>query len=162
MTQIYSKEIKKIAQNKKLLEKSLKIKISWAGNILEIHAEPEDKYIATQVIEAINLGFSVQDALLIIDGENLFEEIYIKGQTKRHDIARIRGRVIGSRGKALKTLESLTDCIISIKDNTIGIIGREKDVEKAARALKRIISGSKHSSVYSSLEKQRAEEKQSF
>ena len=162
MPQIYIEEPRKLIQNKKEIEKILNIKFSIKNNIISIEAKAEDEFIATKVIEAINLGFKVPDALLLKDEEYTFQRINIKDLTKRKDLKRVRGRVIGTKGKALDTIEALTDCILSIHDNSIGIIGRTEDIKKAADALKRIIQGSEHSSVYSSLERQRATEKQSL
>jgi len=160
--QIYSDNIRKIFQNKKKIETALNIKLSKKQGIVFIKGKAEDEHFGLQVIEAINLGFSVDKALLLKDEEFVFEKINIKDLTKRHDLERVRGRIIGTRGRALDTLESLTDCYISLHDNSVGIIGKAEDIENARYALERIIQGSKHSNVYAYLEKKRAEEKQSF
>lgn len=158
--QIYSENTRKIMQNRKKIETALNIKISRKQNIFFIEGKPENEHFALQVIEAINLGFSVDKTLLLKDEEFVFIRINIKDLTKRNDLDRVRGRVIGTHGRALDTLEALTDCYISLHDNTVGIIGKAIDIEKAKYALERIIQGSKHSNIYSHLEKQKALEKQ--
>jgi len=157
--QIYSENSKKIMKNKSLIEKELNIKLSSKENIIYIDGKPEEEYFALQIIEAINLGFTIKKALLLKDPEFTFNQIPIKSVTKRQDLERIRGRIIGKHRKALDTIESLTECDISLHDNVIGIIGLAQDVEKASYALQNLIRGSKHSSVFSYLEKQRALEK---
>ena len=162
MPQIYVEEPRKLIQNKKEIEKALKIKFSIKNNIITFKANAEDEFIATQAIEAINLGFKIRDALLLKEEDHTFQRVNIKDLTKRKDLKRIRGRIIGTKGKVLDTIEILTDCLLSIHDNSIGIIGRAENTEKAKEAIERIIQGSEHSSVFSSLERQRAEEKQSL
>jgi len=157
--QIFSENSRKIMQNKKLIEKELPIKISSKQGIIYIKGRPEDEFFALQIIEAINLGFKVPEALMLKDPEFVFEKINIKDLTKRHDLERIRGRIIGTHGKAKQTIESLTDCIISLHDNVVGIIGHSENIDDASTAVQNLIRGSKHSKVYSFLERQRALEK---
>jgi len=159
MGQIYTEEPRKIIKNKKIIQNSLNIKLKIKENIVEIQAEPEQESRAIQVIEAINLGFKLHDALLLKDDEFSFEKVNIKNVTKRKDIKRIRGRIIGTHGKALDTLESLTGCILSVHDSTVGIIGKPDDLSLASTSIKKLIQGSDHSKVYSSLERQIAEER---
>ena len=159
MQEIYSKNIRKILQNKRKLEKKLAVKITNKGGILFVKGEAEQEYLAIQIIEAINLGFTTEKALLLTEEDFILEKINIKDLTKRHDLERIRGRIIGTKGKTKKTIESLSDCFVSLHDNTVGIIGRAEDIEKAMQALTSIIQGSKQSKVYSSLERKRSKER---
>jgi len=85
------------------------------------------------------------------------EIINIKEHTNRKDLARIRARIIGTRGKALKTLSDLTECNFEIKENRIGIIGDVENIENAQKAIISIIKGAKHSNIYSFLEKHHPE-----
>ena len=159
MQEIYSEDVGKILQNKKKLEQTLKVKITNKGKIIFVEGKAEQEYIAIQVIEAINLGFTSQQALLLQDEDFIFEKINIKDLTKRHDLERIRGRIIGTRGKTKEIIQNLSDCFISLHNNTVGIIGRAEDIEKAMQALTSIIQGSKQSKVYSYLERERGKEK---
>jgi len=158
MQEIYSKNTRKILQNKKKLEEKLKVKITNKDKILFIEGKAEDEYIAIEVIEAINLGFTADKALFLTE-EFILEKINIKDLTKRHDLERIRGRIIGTQGRTKKTIESLSECFISLYNNTIGIIGRAEDIEKAMQALTSLIQGSKQSKVYSYLEREKSKEK---
>ena len=158
MQEIYSENTGKILQNRKKLERTLQVKITNKGKILFVEGKAEDEYTAIQVIESMNLGFTADKALLLTE-DFLLEKINIKDVTKRHDLKRVRGRIIGTKGKTKKTIENLTDCFISLQDNTVGIIGRAEDIEKAMQALTSIIRGSKQSKVYSYLERERSKEK---
>lgn len=163
MGQIYVENPRKIIQNRKEIVQSLNVKnLTIKNNILTFNIDPEKDILATQVFEAINLGFKVRDALVIAEEGNSFKKINIKDITKRNDLARVRGRVIGKQGKALETLESLTNCLISVHDSAIGIIGRTEDIMMADEAIRKLIRGSDHSKVYSSVERLKAEEKQSL
>ena len=157
--QLYVESINKIIQNKKILEESFKIKLSNKGHLLFIDGKAEDEYLALEAIEALNLGFSIKEVLLLKNDEFVFEKIYIKNITKRRNMSQVRGRVIGEGGKALRVIEELSDAYISVHDNMVGVIGEVDNVKKAIYALKRIIAGSKHSAMYSYLEKQKVIEK---
>lgn len=159
MSQIYVEEYKRISQNKKRIEKELGIKISLKDNVLTFEAKPEDELKITQFFDALNIGFRLNDALLIKEEDMSFEKINIKDVTKRGNLKTIRGRILGTHGKAIETLSNLTDCKISLHDSSVGIIGRTEDVARGSEALKRIIKGSKHGHVFAFLEEQRALEK---
>ena len=83
----------------------------------------------------------------------IFEIINIKEHTNRQDFSRVRARIIGRRGKTLKTLCQLTKCYFELKDNNIGIIGYPEFIKNAQEAVISIIRGSKQSNVYKFLEK---------
>ena len=83
----------------------------------------------------------------------IFQKINIKNITRRNDLERIRARIIGTKGKTLRTLQSLTNCEFSIKNNEIGIIGPVEEIEEAIQAATSLVQGSKQGNVYSRLEK---------
>ena len=72
---------------------------------------------------------------------------------------RIRARAIGTGGKARRTVEHLTDTYVTIYGKTIGIIGDFEGVKLARRAFESLLSGSRHSTIYSWLEKQKKDKK---
>ena len=154
MVQIYCEFPRKVMQNKKTIEQKFKIKISKKGKIIFLEGGAEAEFLATQFIEAINTGFTVTKAYSLAEENFIFEKINIKDVTKRHDLERVRARIIGTKGKVLGTLEELTNCYISQHDNSVGILGKEEDVPLAKNAIIRIIEGAKHSNVYAYLEKQ--------
>ena len=156
---IYSLVSRKIYQNKKALEDSLKVKLNIKNGIVTIEGDAPDEFVALQVIEAINLGFTIPKALFLREENTTFEKLLIKSIIKRNDLSQVRGRVIGTNRKVLDTIESLTDTFIVLHENTVGIIGSIENVSNASYVLKRIIAGSKHANMYAWLEKKKAEER---
>ncbi len=159
MKTLYSPYINKIRKNKTRLEKALKVKISFSGKTVLIDGNPIEEFLALQVIEAINLGFTVPKALLLKDEDFIFRKINIKSLTRRRDLERIRGRIIGTRGKTKELIENLSDCFVSLHDNTVGIIGRIEDIESATQSIESLIRGKKQGKVYSYLERERSKRK---
>ena len=157
MKTLISEKIPRILKNKTRLEKLLKIKISNRGKETVIEGTPENEFTAEKVIDAINFGFPYSHATEIKKQDLEFEIINLKDYTKKHDYERIRGRIIGKGGKALRNLSELSDCFIEINENRIGIIGEPLNVKNAIEALTQIIRGSKHGNVYKGLEKSKPE-----
>ncbi len=153
MKTIISEKLPRILKNKKRLEKILNIKITNRGKEVNISGKPEAEYAAEKVIDALNFGFPFSTAVFIKENDFIFEIISIKDYTKRHDLERIRARIIGKQGKTLKTLSNLSQCHFEIKDNSVGIIGSPECIKNAQESIISIIKGSKQTNVYSHLEK---------
>jgi len=160
--QIYSITARKISQNKRHIEQSLNVRLDVRGNIIFFSGKAEDELVCREVIEAINLGFSVSQALDLKHEDSAFEKILIKSLSKRKDLSQVRARIIGSGRKVLRTIESLTGAEIVVHENIVGIIGPVECVKKASFAVKKIIMGSKHTNVYAWLEQQVAIEREKF
>tara|TARA_Y100000310_G_scaffold328062_1_gene395468 strand:- start:14602 stop:15105 length:504 start_codon:yes stop_codon:yes gene_type:complete len=146
-------KLPRITKNKAKLEKTLEVKISNRGKEVSIQGKAEDEYIAEKVIDALNFGFPYSAAISIKTEENIFEILNIKDHTKSHDLKRVRGRIIGTEGKVLKTLSNLSGCAIERRENEMGIIGPPENIENAQNAIISIIKGSKQTNVYAGLEK---------
>ncbi len=155
MRKIIAEKVIRIIKNKSNLEKELNVKLNISGKEITIVGESEDEYVAERVIEAISFGFPISNALSIKKQEFLFEILNIKDYTNQKDLERVRGRVIGKDGKALKTLSNLSECSIEILGNKLGIIGEAECVKNVEEACKALIKGTKHANVYSYLEKHR-------
>ena len=155
MQKIYVENIKEVLRNKNKLEKELEIKMKYKGKDVFVDGKAEKEFIAIEVLKAINLGFSVNSALMLKQENFILQTINIKDVTKRNDLKTIKSRIIGTHGKTLKTLKNLTDCNLSLQDNQIGIIGDIEEIADAIQAITSIIQGSKQSNVYGKLEKQR-------
>jgi ribosomal RNA assembly protein len=157
MKKIICEKVIRIIKSKGNLEKELNVKIDIDGKEVSISGEPEDEYIAEKVIEALDFGFPFSAALGIKKEDILFETLNIKEFTNQKDFARVRGRVIGKDGKALKTISNLSDCHVEISGNKLGIIGNCENIRNVEEACKLLIKGSKHANVYAYLEKHRME-----
>ena len=160
MKVIISEKISRIIKAQKKLETKLEVKISNRGKEVTIEGSPEDEYTAEKVIDALNFGFPFSTALSIKQEDLIFEIINIKDHTTRKDLSRVRARIIGTKGKTLNTLTTLTDCEFSLSDNNVGIIGNVEEIEDAKQSIISLIQGSKQSNVYARAEKQRKRKKE--
>jgi len=151
-TLIYEKT-GRIIKNKNRLEKELKVEISNKGKEITIDGLPEDEYFAEKVLTALEFGFPFSVALLVKEEDNIFETLNIKKYTHKKDLEKIRARIIGTKGKTLRTLTELTKCHFALKDNHLGIIGEPEYIKIATEAMISLIQGSKQANVYAFLEK---------
>ncbi len=151
--------IGKKGEIKKGIEKSTgtKIKIdSDEGDVLITSSDNLKAYETKMIIQAIGRGFSPENAALLLSEENTLEIIDIAdftGKSKKK-MLRVRGRIIGTSGKAKKRIEELTHTRVSVYGKTIAIIGEVVNVATAKRALESLLQGSPHSSVFLWLERQ--------
>lgn len=142
-----------LKKEKDNLEKKLNVKISIQGRRIVLEGSPFDEYEASIVLNAINFGFSIKNALSLKEEDTLFRKLNIKDYTRRKDLRDVRARIIGKKGKTKNTIESITGCKTVLKENTLGIIGSAEEIEEATTALKNLIKGSKQANIYSFLEK---------
>jgi len=162
LEQVYCENIGKVIKNKEIIESSIKVKLDIKGKVIVIGGAAEQTFIALQVIEAIDLGFSVNQALDLKQEDFILKKIPIKEISRRTDLSQVRARIIGTKRRALNTIEDLTGCSIVLHDNTVGIIGGIEDVKRAEYALTNLIRGSEHANVYRYLEEQNAKRKLEF
>ncbi len=134
---------------KKLLEKKCKIKITVnrEGDV-EASGEEIDVYFAQEIIKAIGRGFEPETALKLLDDDYQFYLIELREYAHTEKaLERIKGRIIGERGKIKTEIEGATDSYISIYGKTVGIISRFDSIEYAKEAIYRLASGAMHISV---------------
>lgn len=117
---------------------------------------------ATEVIHAIARGFSPEKALRLFEDESLiFETIDLSEITRTEkDLQRIRGRIIGKRGKTREIFEALTNVRVSVYGKTVCLIGHPEQNSVAKKGIEMLLEGSSHGPVYKFLEKKRSELKQ--
>lgn len=145
----------KKGETKKKIEKNTKteLKISKEGDVI-IKGESIDVYVTKLIIKAIGRGFNPNIALKLLNEKNTLEVIdikeYIGGSEKK--IKRMKGRLIGTQGRAWKMLESKTNTDVSIFGKTIAIIGEIEDVNLARRAFEKLLGGAPHGKVYKFIE----------
>lgn len=159
MQEIYVENIREILRNKKLLEKELNVKISNKGKNVFVDGEAENEYLTLEILDAVNIGFSVDKALSLKEEDMILQTINIKDLTKRHDLDRVRGRIIGIGGITIKTLKTLSQCELALNNNEVGIIGDANEIKDAIQAINSLIKGSKQGNVYSRLERKRKEKR---
>lgn len=150
-----AKTIGKIKASKNLLEKKLKVKIIISGRRVDIEGRSFDIFIAEQVLEAIDKNFSIEISLLLLDEDYVLEEIPIKEFTRKKNLSPVKARILGKKGRTIEIISELSDCYLTLTENTVAIIGPADRIRDAEHAVKSLISGAKQSKVYGYLEKAR-------
>lgn len=156
--------IGKDGEIKKYIEEMTGIKLiidSESGDVNlneEKCIEPNFILKVRDIVKAIGRGFSPKIAFRLFNDDVFFELIEIKDYIgkSRKDKIRIRGRLIGTKGKTKNAIETLTGANIIIYGDTVGIIGNDIELSVARTSIKMLLEGSEHSSVYRFLEKNRA------
>ena len=151
---------------KKRLEAEMGVKLEVDGRegLVKVKADSTlktDPFSATRVIEAIGRGFSPQRARGLLDEGTAFEVIDLRDYAGRsaNALERIRGRIIGLRGKSRRVIEELTSCYLSVYGRTVAIIGEAGEVQLASDAVRSLATGSQHKTVYNALQKARTKRK---
>jgi KH domain-containing protein len=151
--QIHSENLRKILGSKEEIERAFKIRITNRTNPLIIEGNPENEITAIGFFEAVDLGFSIPKALELKLDNFEFKKIKIKSIATRKNLSQVRARVIGKHRKVMDNIEYLTGCDLALHDNEVGIIGPSEAVSVAEEALRTLIAGSKHATIYAFLEK---------
>jgi ribosomal RNA assembly protein len=149
------------------IEKKLSIRLridSQTGDIqitlMPTAQDPTVLFKAKEIVTAIGRGFSPEHAFrLLEDDETMLEVIDLRETVGRSqsDMKRLKGRVIGKEGKTRRIIEELTEANISVYGHTISIIGEIDQVEIAKEAVRMLIRGSLHGTVYRFLHRKRRE-----
>jgi ribosomal RNA assembly protein len=132
------------------------VAVKLKGSVEE--AEP---FKAIAIINAISRGFSPERAFKLLSDNTMLEIIDLREYIgrSREALTRIKGRIIGLRGRARRVIEELTATEISVYGHTVAIIGEPDRVVLASEAVKRLASGSQHGSVYRMLQRERQKAK---
>ena len=151
---------------KRFLEGELGVKLSVDSRegLVTVSADSAlktDPFSAVRVIEAIGRGFSPQKARRLMDEGAALEVIDLRDYAghSTNSLDRIRGRVIGLRGKSRRVIEELTACHLSVYGRTVAIIGDAAEVPLASQAVRSLATGSQHKTVYNALQKARTKRK---
>jgi ribosomal RNA assembly protein len=152
---------------KERIEKQLGVEIgvdSETGDVnLNLSPNAEDPSLmfrAKELVTAIGKGFAPERAFrLIQDDEALLEVIDLREIFGRSssELRRVKGRIIGQKGKTRRIIEELTDAEVSIYGHTVTIIANADEMDITREAVKMLLQGRQHSSVYRFLNKKRRE-----
>lgn len=147
-------------KDKKELEdySSAKINVdSHEGDVTISGRDAVKLYTLREVIRAIARGFSPDTARLLLKPDYMLEVISLRdyGLDSKNKLTRVKARIIGTNGKARRTIEGLTGTFLSVYGKTISILGECTDVANAKRAVELLVKGSMHSTVYKWLEDQK-------
>jgi len=130
--------------------------ISGIGKIDDIQP-----FKAMEIVMAIGRGFSPENAMRLLKGENALHVIDLREFVGKSpaQVERIKGRIIGEGGKARTNMENLSGTNISVYGRTVSIIGSPTQLKLAVNAITSLSGGSMHGSVYSKLESARRRNK---
>ncbi len=142
----------------------VELKINSESGDIEVilktdQSDPAILFKAENVINAVGRGFSPAKALNLLDDDVIFEVIDLReavGKSKS-ELERIKGRLIGEKGKTRRIIEETSGAKISIYGHTIAIIGETEQLEVAKQAIEMLIKGSQHGTVYRYLHRKRGE-----
>ena len=150
---------------KAVIEHKLSVKLEIDGETGDVEVacgpegNPADMFRAKDIVTAIGRGFSPENAFKLLDEDAILIVIDLRELFGRSDsdIERVKGRVIGEKGKARRNLEELTGTKISLYGHTIAVIGDVEHCEVAREAVEMFIKGRTHSTVYRFLQAKRGE-----
>ncbi len=113
---------------------------------------------AREIVRAIALGFNPQKALKLLSDEYMLEVIDLSEYLpdKEEEYRRVKGRIIGRKGKAWKKIEEYTDTMLEVYRKTVAIIGKYENVKSAKKAVLMLIHGASHPTVFRFLKKEQA------
>ena len=123
--------------------------------------DPTTVLRARDVVAAISRGFSPERALDSLDDDIVLDIIDLRETFGRneHEIARLKGRVIGREGKIRRMIEEMTSAKVSVYGHTISMMGEYESVTAAREAIELLLKGKQHSTVYKLLRKIKSESK---
>jgi ribosomal RNA assembly protein len=153
---------------KAVIEKKLSVglKVDSESGDVQIMLSPTAKedptvlFRAREVVTAIGRGFSPNHAFRLLDDDETMLEVIDLRETvgrSQSDLKRLKGRVIGKEGKTRRIIEELSEANISVYGHTISIIGQADQAAIAREAVRMLIRGSLHGTVYRFLHKKRRE-----
>ena len=132
------------------------IMVSGNGSVEDIQP-----FKAVEIVTAIGRGFSPENAMKLLKGENTLHVIDLREFVGKSpsQVERIKGRIIGEGGKARTNMENLTGTHITVYGRTVAIIGTPTQLKLAINAISSLSGGSMHGSVYNKLEAARRRNK---
>jgi ribosomal RNA assembly protein len=144
-------------KNRKRIEKhfGVKITVKDEGEVT-IEGGGADAFFAKDVVQAIGRGFRAGEAVKLFKGDYSFHVIDLRDQlTTDNALRRMKGRVIGEKGKIKMDIEASTDADICVYGHTIAIIAPVELMEFAKEAIFKILDGAPHTTVLNYLKKVR-------
>ncbi|NPE26544.1 hypothetical protein HNV12_00900 [Methanococcoides sp. SA1] len=148
--------VRKIKTVVRAIESKVKVNIGFGKDRVSVKGNEVNEYLVEQIIRAVDFGFDIEDALLLLNEDFVLEFIEVKEHTRRKNLKDVRSRIIGSEGRAKRTIEKLTGAAIVISGNDIGVIVDADHLSATTQGIESLISGSKHGNVFGFLERQGA------
>ena len=154
MRSIQVSNMKKVKRAVPSIENKVKVHIGFTKYRVSVKGAELNEFLVEKIIRAIDFGFDIDDALLLLNEEFVLEFIDVKENTRRKNLKDVRSRIIGTDGRVKRTLEKLSGGAVVIKDNTVGLIVDADHLSATVQGIEGLISGSKHGNVFGFLERQ--------
>ena len=111
-------------------------------------------YMMKDLVKSIGRGFNPDIAQLLLKQDYCLEIVSMNEYANsKESMQRLKGRVIGAKGKSRAIIEKLTETFISVYGKTISIIGTTESVAIAKKAIVDLLEGGQHATIYKMLEK---------
>jgi len=145
---------------KSRIEKTFKVNLiieSESGNveIVLTATQPDVSIIFTvaNIVKAIGRGFSPERAMLLGNEDFDLSIVDLEEHVgpSRSTQERVKGRIIGKKGKSRALIEELTETQISVYGSTVALIGKIEALPAATEAVMMLIRGKFHKTVYNYL-----------
>jgi len=148
--------IGKDGEVKKILEKktNCKITVNSKTGVIKIESEDAIGFLrAQEFIKAIGYGFSPEIAFKLVDDELTVLDVISLAEYS--NLQRIKGRIIGKKGKMRKMIEDLLNVNVIVGNKEVAILGNAESVSVAREAIFMLLEGAQHSTVQRFLERKR-------
>jgi len=157
--------IGKKGETKKKIEEATKTKIevdSQTGEVFITSTEKTDDPLAVwkarDIVLAIGRGFSPERAFRLLNEGEVLEVVDLTDVVvgnEKNALPRVRGRIIGRKGRTREIIEEMSGTDISVYGKTVAIIGNPIQVQIAKTAIEKLAKGSPHGTVYKYLERRK-------
>jgi ribosomal RNA assembly protein len=154
MRNIPVENMRKVKKAVPAIENKIKVKIGFGKGQISVSGSELNEFLVDKIVRAVDFGFHIDDALLLTNEDFVLEFIEVKEHTRRKNLKEVRSRLIGTGGKARKTIENLTGSVIVIHNNTVGVIVDSVHLDATIQGIESLIQGAKHGNVFAYLEKQ--------
>ena len=141
------------------------LQVDPEDGMVEVHTDdaldPTGAMRARDIVLAIGRGFSPERAARLLKDDTYLGVIDIKRVTGRKEKAalwRVRSRLIGTNGRSRTRIEELSGASVSVFGSTVALIGQEKQLASATRAIEMLLRGSEHSVVFHMLARMRRDQ----
>ena len=154
MRNVVVENMGKIRRAVPVIENKVKVKIGVRKDGVSVKGSELNEFLVENVLRAVDFGFDIEDALLLVNEDFVLEFVDVKSHTHRKNLRDVRARLIGTGGKARKTIENLTGAVIVVSGNRVGVIVDSEHLTVVVQAIESLIQGAKHGNVFARLEKQ--------
>jgi len=156
MRSILVSNMRKVKRAVPSIENVVKVKIGFGKDKVSVQGAELNEFLVAKIIRAIDFGFDIDDALLLLKDDFVLDFVDVKENTRRKNLKDVRSRIIGTDGRVRRTIEKLTGAEIVISNNKIGVIVDADHLSATIQGIEGLISGSKHGNVFGYLERQGA------